>query len=214
MKYAEGEIICIIDADLQYQPKDMIKMIKHTGKYDFVNGRRTNRKDDLISKIGSLTYNFLLRIFLKIEIQDIFSGLKVFNANIYNNIKYRGLIRFLALFAHKNKFKVTETDIDYNGSVSIDEDWSYITFTETLDGEIIRIPFTASVDWYLMKKMYRDRHSKFIDAHSLNGDDSRSRESRRKGKTIEVVGVELGKLGRASLRVRGNVNISGKLVFQ
>ena len=37
-------------------------------------------------------------------------------------------------------------------TVSIDKDWSYITFTETLDGEIIRIPFTAPVDWYFMKK--------------------------------------------------------------
>ena len=31
---------------------------------------------------------------------------------------------------------------------------------------------------------------------------------------IEVVGVDIGRLGRASLRVSGNVNINGKMVFQ
>ena len=31
---------------------------------------------------------------------------------------------------------------------------------------------------------------------------------------LEVVGVDMGNLGRASLRVSGNVNINGKMVFQ
>ncbi len=33
-----------------------------------------------------------------------------------------------------------------NVTVTIDSDWSYITFTETLDGEIIRVPFSAPVE--------------------------------------------------------------------
>ena len=98
-------------------------------------------------------------------------------------------------------------------TVTIDSDWSYITFTETLDGEIIRVPFSAPVEWYFRKNMYINRHLKFIEIVSL-GEESRGRDSKRKSQTLEVVGVELGKLGRASLRVRGNVNISGKMVFQ
>jgi len=100
-----------------------------------------------------------------------------------------------------------------NVTVTIDSDWSYITFTETLDGEIIRVPFSAPVEWYFRKNMYINRHLKFIEIVSL-GEESRGRDSKRKSQTLEVVGVELGKLGRASLRVRGNVNISGKMVFQ
>ena len=101
-----------------------------------------------------------------------------------------------------------------NVTVTIDSDWSYITFTETLDGEIIRVPFTAPVEWYFIKNMHINRRLEFIKSVSLSGKESRGRDSRRKSQTIEVVGVELGKLGRASLRVRGNVNISGKMVFQ
>jgi len=101
-----------------------------------------------------------------------------------------------------------------NVTVTIDSDWSYITFTETLDGEIIRVPFTAPVEWYFIKNVHINRRLEFIKSVSLSGKESRGRDSRRKSQTIEVVGVELGKLGRASLRVRGNVNISGKMVFQ
>ena len=101
-----------------------------------------------------------------------------------------------------------------NVTVTIDSDWSYITFTETLDGEIIRVPFSAPVEWYFRENMYINRHLKFIETVSLGGEGSRDRGSGRKSQTLEVVGVELGKLGRASLRVRGNVNISGKMVFQ
>ena len=101
-----------------------------------------------------------------------------------------------------------------NVTVTIDSDWSYITFTETLDGEIIRVPFSAPVEWYFRENMYINRHLKFIEIVSLGGEGSRGRDSKRKSQTLEVVGVELGRLGRASLRVRGNVNISGKMVFQ
>ena len=43
----------------------------------------------------------------------------------------------------------------------------------------------------------------------------KQKDSYRKGtRSLEVVGMDIGKFGRASLRVRGNVNISGKLVLQ
>ena len=37
---------------------------------------------------------------------------------------------------------------------------------------------------------------------------------RGRGQMLEVVGVDIGRLGRASLNVSGNVNINGKMVFQ
>ena len=38
--------------------------------------------------------------------------------------------------------------------------------------------------------------------------------SRRKGQMMEVVGVDLGNLGRASLGLNGNVTITGNMIFQ
>ena len=44
--------------------------------------------------------------------------------------------------------------------------------------------------------------------------DSKDVDKRRGGQMLELVGVDMGRLGRASLQVSGNVNINGKMVFQ
>ncbi len=108
-------------------------------------------------------------------------------------------------------------DITYGSRVielTIAEDWSTITFSETIDGRKLRIPFTASLEWYFSKNLKRNRQLKFIENVTFSAETSKEEKSRRGASTLEVVGVDLGKLGRASLRVRGNVNISGKMVFQ
>ena len=98
--------------------------------------------------------------------------------------------------------------------VSIDRDWKYITFTEYIDGEILRIPFIAPVDWYFTHMLYVNRQIEFYKAIRQIEEKTAKDQKKKAGRGIEVVGVDLGTLGRASLRVRGNVNISGKMVFQ
>ncbi|SVA83434.1 uncharacterized protein METZ01_LOCUS136288, partial [marine metagenome] len=44
--------------------------------------------------------------------------------------------------------------------------------------------------------------------------DSKDGSSKRKGQMMEVVGVDLGNLGRASLSLNGNVTITGNMIFQ
>jgi len=107
-------------------------------------------------------------------------------------------------------------DVTYGRRVidlTIAPDWSMITFSETIDDRILRIPFTAPLDWYFNKSLKINRHLKFINNVAFNVQRQHDERSQRSN-TLEVVGVDLGRLGRASLRVRGNVNISGKMVFQ
>ena len=49
---------------------------------------------------------------------------------------------------------------------------------------------------------------KFLKVHP------KGRSRRGRGQMLEVVGVDIGRLGRTSLNVSGNVNINGKMVFQ
>ena len=99
--------------------------------------------------------------------------------------------------------------------VEIAEDWSTITITEISDGNIYKIPFTASLEWYVKAMLQRNRRVKFIETmQGVTKPASQQPGKRRSGKSIEVVGVDVGDFGRVSLRVRGNVNISGKMVFQ
>ena len=105
----------------------------------------------------------------------------------------------------KFPYESRKTDIELSW------DWQTITISETVDGYQAQMPFTASVEWYLDKFHQQAWHKKFIETMQAEAkDDTR----RRRGQMLEVVGVDIGRLGRASLRVSGNVNINGKMVFQ
>ena len=95
--------------------------------------------------------------------------------------------------------------------IKVMEDWSLITIKETVNGDHLLIPFTAPLEWYL-KSMYQSKwYTKFLDVMQ----EQKKEDTRRgRGQMLEVVGVDIGRLGRASLQVSGNVNINGKLVFQ
>ncbi|MBT4927083.1 cell surface protein SprA, partial [bacterium] len=91
------------------------------------------------------------------------------------------------------------------------KDWSTITIKQYVDGSSYKIPFTADVEWYLRKYNERKSYAKFIQlVHQSTKDGT----SKRKGQMMEVVGMDLGNLGRASLSLNGNVTITGNMIFQ
>ena len=95
--------------------------------------------------------------------------------------------------------------------IEVSWDWSSITIYELIENRRFQIPFTSNIEWYLENLQKQKWHAKFFEImHKKSKDDSR----RSRGKMLEVVGLDIGRLGRASLRVSGNVNINGKMVFQ
>ena len=96
-------------------------------------------------------------------------------------------------------------------NVELSWDWSVITIYKTVDGERRQMPYTSSVEWYLEKIQQQKWHTKFLE---IMQKESKDDSQRRRGQMLEVVGVDIGRLGRASLQVSGNVNINGKMVFQ
>lgn len=98
--------------------------------------------------------------------------------------------------------------------VYVDKDWETITLTEYINNMVVRMPLTAPVDWYIRQTMNAVSRNQLL--FELIPGKKRSERSDIRGsqRTLEVVGVDLGQLGRASIRVSGNVNISGKMVFQ
>ena len=96
-------------------------------------------------------------------------------------------------------------------NINLSWDWSIITISESVDGKRLKIPFTCSVEWYLRILHQQKWHEKFFEIMQTKQKDN---SRRGRGQMLEVVGVDIGKLGRASLNVSGNVNINGKMVFQ
>ncbi len=99
--------------------------------------------------------------------------------------------------------------------VRIDKNWHFIQVIETVQSNVYKIPFLAPVNWYIINSIQHNRKIFFYEKIKKTvGQETDQQKRQQRGRALEVVGVELGQLGRASLRVNGNVNISGKMIFQ
>ena len=115
-------------------------------------------------------------------------------------IKYRGFL----------KNAVLKPQI----SVMIDDSWQFITITEKINGYTLKMPFTASFAWYLKNKIKLDSKYFFLERLPVSKQSITPNSNLRKSKSLEVVGMDLGNFGRASLRVNGNVTVTGKMIYQ
>lgn len=115
-KESRGDIMLLMDADLQYLPEDIPKLIEASKHADVVNGLRADRKDGLDRKIESKVYNFLVGLFFNVKFQDCNSGLKVFKREVLEDIMPQlrpGWHRFLLVLAEKGGYKVVEKPIKH-----------------------------------------------------------------------------------------------------
>jgi len=64
-------------------------------------------------------------------------------------IKYRGFLN--------NRALRTQT------SVKIDDNWQFITITEKINGYTVKMPFTASFEWYFNNKLKLDSKYYFLE---------------------------------------------------
>ena len=95
--------------------------------------------------------------------------------------------------------------------VIVSKDWNIISINKIIDGRSYKIPFSSTIDWYLKEFIEKSRYIKFTEVMHKEG---RQSSSKRKGQMMEVVGVNLGNLGRASLSLNGNVTVTGNMIFQ
>jgi len=112
---ASGDILSMIDADLQYAPEDLIKLLaKIEQGYDVVNGWRKHRKDSILKKIPSSIYNFISRVSFGMTLHDFNSGLKAFKREVLEDLNLRiGQHRFLLNIAHHKGYRVGEVEVQH-----------------------------------------------------------------------------------------------------
>lgn len=110
---AKGDIIIFMDADLQDDPRDLPAFVKKIDEgYDFVNGIRVDRKDNVIIKTYSQIAKIFLNIFLRSPLTDINCGFKAFKKEVLDEVVlYGNSFRFFPLAAHYKGFKVTEIPV-------------------------------------------------------------------------------------------------------
>lgn len=118
-KYAHGDVIITLDADLQNDPADIPKLLQKMSEgYDLVNGWRKDRQDKMLSrKIPSMIANRIINKLIEgtnVQLRDFGCTLKAYKSGIVKNIHIYGeMHRFIPVFAAWIGVKVTEIPVNH-----------------------------------------------------------------------------------------------------
>ena len=107
-----GELVIIMDGDLQTNAADISTLLPYTVRYDLVCGRRTVRQDHLIRKMSSRIANFVRNAVVRDGMHDTGCGFMIFRrAVIERLLLFEGMHRFFPALALMHGFTVTEVPV-------------------------------------------------------------------------------------------------------
>lgn len=113
---AQGEVILTMDADIQDEPEEIPKFIKKLDEgYDMVSGWKQKRNDPLEKIIPSKIFNFFLRFFSGLQLNDFNCGFKAYKNHVAKNLSIYGeLHRFIPIILYFQGYKISEIPITHN----------------------------------------------------------------------------------------------------
>jgi glycosyltransferase involved in cell wall biosynthesis len=116
--FCAGQYITMLDGDLQNDPSDIPMMLEKlvAEDWDVVAGNRANRQDGmLLRKIPSKIANALIRKWTGVYIKDYGCTLKVFKAEIAQELGLYGeLHRFIPVLAAMQGARITQVDVKHH----------------------------------------------------------------------------------------------------
>ena len=111
---SSGELIATLDADLQDDPRELVKLIDKSKNNDLVVGWKENRLDPVEKRVASRIFNFFIRVFSGLKIKDSNTGIKVFSREVAESLNlYWGRHRYIPLLAHQKNFRVAEVAVKH-----------------------------------------------------------------------------------------------------
>lgn len=112
-----GEIIVLLDADLQNDPADIPMMLKKLDEgYDVVSGWRFNRQDTFITRtLPSRLANGLISWVTGVHLHDYGCTLKVYRREVLTGFRLYGeMHRFIPVYAHSVGAKILEVKVHHH----------------------------------------------------------------------------------------------------
>lgn len=115
MRAADGDLILMMDADLQDDPAEIPEMLqKIEAGHDVVNGWKKRRLDPWHKVYPSKVFNWLVSRMTGLTLHDHNCGLKMFRAEVAREINIYGeLHRFIPVLAFARGFRVTELPVHH-----------------------------------------------------------------------------------------------------
>lgn len=115
--YSEGEIIVLMDADLQNDPMDIPMMVDkiHEG-YDVVSGWRANRQDTFITRtLPSRIANWLISTVTGVHLHDYGCTLKAYRREVITGFRLYGeMHRFIPAYASSIGAHMVEVKVSHH----------------------------------------------------------------------------------------------------
>jgi glycosyltransferase involved in cell wall biosynthesis len=115
--HAKGEIIVLMDADLQNDPQDIpILLEKIYAGYDVVSGWRSKRKDTFITRtLPSLFANKLISVVTGVHLHDYGCTLKAYRREVLTGFRLYGeMHRFIPVYANSVGAKLIEIPVRHH----------------------------------------------------------------------------------------------------
>jgi glycosyltransferase involved in cell wall biosynthesis len=117
LDYAVGEIIVLLDADLQNDPADIPMLLeKLDDGYDLVSGWRKHRKDTYITRtLPSNMANKLISWVTGVNLHDYGCTLKAYRRDVLEGFRLYGeMHRFIPVFASSVGAKIIEVPVQHH----------------------------------------------------------------------------------------------------
>ena len=115
--HAHGEIIVLMDADLQNDPADIPMMLEKLNQgYDVVSGWRVNRQDKFLTRtLPSRTANWLISTVTGVKLHDYGCTLKAYRHEVLTNFRLYGeMHRFIPAYASSVGAKIVEVPVQHH----------------------------------------------------------------------------------------------------
>src|SRR6476659_3145657 len=150
---ASGEVLIPMDADLQNDPADIIRLLEKLDEgYDVVSGWRKNRKDKMITrKIPSMLANRLISWIGGVPLHDYGCSLKAYRRESIEDVKLYGeMHRFIPIYASWAGARVAEIPVEHHARTMGKSKYG-LSRTVKVVFDLITIKFMAS---YQTKPIY------------------------------------------------------------
>jgi len=117
LDYSQGEIIVLIDADMQNDPADIPMMLAKLDEgYDLVSGWRRQRKDNAVTRnFPSMLANWLISRVTGVHLHDYGCTLKVYRRDVLEGFRLYGeMHRFIPVYANSVGAHITEVPVRHH----------------------------------------------------------------------------------------------------
>jgi glycosyltransferase involved in cell wall biosynthesis len=150
---ARGEVLIPMDADLQNDPADIIRLLDKLDEgYDVVSGWRKNRQDRLITrKIPSMIANRLISWIGGVPLHDYGCSLKAYRRESLEDVNLYGeMHRFIPIYASWAGARVAEIPVEHHARTMGKSKYG-LSRTVKVVFDLMTIKFMAS---YQTKPLY------------------------------------------------------------